>query len=74
MNTEMLFPGTTPKKVNVALKTYTNERMTVMEELLVQVMYKQQCEHLAIAIVAEYGPSLLGRNWLKHIRLEWNSI
>ena len=72
---KMFFLGTTLKKANVALKTYTNERMTVMEKLLVQVMHKQQCEHLVIAIVAGDGPSLLiGRNWLKHICLDWNSI
>ena len=50
------------KKANVALKTYTNEHMTAIEKLLVQVVYKQQCEHLAIAVVAGDGPSLLGRN------------
>ena len=48
--------------------------MTVMGELLVQVAYKQQCEHLPIVVVAGDGPSLLGRNWLKQIRLDWNSI
>ena len=68
------FPGITLKKADVVLKTYTNERMTVMGELLVQVAYKQQCEHLPIVVVAGDGPSLLGRNWLKHIRLDWNSI
>ena len=68
------FPGITLKKADVVLKTYTNERMTVMGELLVQVTYEQQCEHLLIVIVAGDGPSLLGRNRLKHIRLNWNSI
>ena len=47
----------------------------LMEKLLVQVVYKQQCEHLVIAVVAGDGPSLLiGRNWLKHICLDRNSI
>ena len=68
------FPGITLKKADVVLKTYTNERMTVMGELLVQVVYEHQCEHLPIVVIAGDGPSLLGRNWLKHIRLNWNSI
>ena len=69
-----VLPGTTLKKADVVLTTYTNERMTVMGELLVQVAYKQQCERLPIVVVTGDGPSLLGRNWLKHIRLDWNSI
>ena len=44
--------------------------MTVMGELLVQVAYKQQCERLPIVVVAGDGPSLLGRNWSKYIRLD----
>ena len=69
------FPGITLKKADVVLKTYTNERMTMMGELLVQVTYEHQCEHLPpIVVIAGDGPSLLGRNWLKHICLNWNSI
>jgi len=69
-----LFPGVALKEAHIVLKTYTNERMTVKGELLVQVVYEQQREHLPIVVVAGDGPSLLGRNWLKHIRLNWNSI
>ena len=62
-----VLPGTTLKKADIVLTTYTNERMTVMGELLVQVAYKQQCERLPIVVVTGDGPSLLGR-------LDWNSI
>ena len=71
---EKEFPGIMLKKADVVLKTYTNERMTVVGELLIQVAYEQQCEHLPIVIVAGDRPSLLGRNWLKQICLDWNSI
>ena len=70
----MHFPGITLKKANVVLKTYTNERMTMMGQLVVQVMYEQQCEHLPIVVITGIRPSPLGRNWLKQICLSWNFI
>jgi len=38
-----LFPGIALKEADIVLKTYTNERMAVKGELLVQVVYNLPC-------------------------------
>ena len=43
--------------------------------LLINVIYeKQKPAELSLVVVRENGPSLLGRNWLSQIRLNWNKI
>jgi len=42
-------------------------------QLPVQVYYGQQTFDLTLVVVAGSGPSLLGRNWLHSIRLDWRS-
>ena len=39
-----------------------------------KVQYGDQTQKLKLVVVAGDGPTLLGRNWLKYIRLNWNSI
>ena len=51
----------------VVLKTYTDEPMQVRENLNVRVKYGSQEEKLVLVVVEGDGPSLFGRNWLKHI-------
>ena len=58
----------------VRLKTYTGERMQVVGEADVQVEYCQQHMELPLVVVEGSGPSLLGRNWLQKITLDWKSI
>ena len=71
---KVMFPNATLDKSRVELKTYTGERITVAGELKVQVRYGQQKRHLPLIIVAGDGPSLLGRNWLEHLRLDWKTV
>ena len=59
---------------NVILKTYTDQRMSVMGQLMVKVTYGQQNKHLPLLVVQGEGPSLLGRNWLTDIKLNWKEI
>ena len=40
----------------------------------VAVEYQEQTARLPLVIVEGNGPTLLGRNWLKHIRLDWQGI
>ena len=56
------------------LTTYTDERMHVLGELNVSVRHNQQEETFPLVVVAGDGPSLLVRNWMKHIRLDWKKI
>ena len=59
---------------NLVLKTYTDECMKVEGTLNVTVKYGNQTKKLMLVVVKGNGPSLLGRNWLKHIQLDWHNI
>ena len=60
--------------ISVLLKTYSRERLTVFGELQTQVQYKDQTKVLNLLVVEGDDPSLLGRDWLKHIQLNWKQI
>ncbi len=45
-----------------------------MGELQVNVSYGDQRAQLPLIVVAGNGPNLMGRNWLKQIQLNWQSI
>ena len=69
-----LFPNLRIHKSTVTLKTYTEEPIKLVGNLHVHVKYKGQQAKLVLIVVEGKGPSLLGRNWLKYIRLDWNTI
>ena len=59
------------------LRTYTGEELMVEGQLMVEVVYAyngDQRKELPLFVVAGRGPSLMGRDWLLHIRLDWQSI
>ena len=56
------------------LRTYTGESIDVLEEAVATVVYGEQEAKLPILVVPGNGPLLLGRNWLKLIRLNWPKI
>ena len=59
----------------VVLKTYTRERIQVKGTLQVNVEYgQQQYTNLPLLVVAGSGPCLMGRDWLRVVRLDWRSI
>ncbi len=39
-----------------------------------EVQYGEQKKSLPLVIVAGNGPTLLGRNWLQHIQLDWTEM
>ena len=53
------------------LRTYTNESIDVMGTRNVRVQYEGQLKKLVSVVIAVDGQSLLGRNWLHHIVLNW---
>ena len=61
-------------KSKILLKTYTDERVPVIGQLNVHVSYGSQKAALVLLVVAGAGPTLPGRNWLRHIRLDWKAI
>jgi len=67
-----LFPGRQIHRSDIALKTYIVEPMIVLGETPVSVMYQQQQpQDLTLVIVGRTRSSLLGRNWLHYIKLDW---
>ena len=56
------------------LRTYTGEGITVKGELSVAVQSDSQVLTLPLLVVPGQGPSLLGRNWLHKLRLDWSNI
>ncbi len=69
-----IFPKEKLRPANLVLKTYTNEPSEVMGTLNVRVQYESQLKKLVLVVIAGNGPSLLGRNWLNHIILNWKKV
>ena len=56
------------------LRTYTGEKIPVIRKLTVKVRYQGQEEELPLLVVAGDGHSLLGRDWLAKLKLDWKNI
>ena len=56
------------------LRTYTGQELDVQGSVTVAVTYGSQSEKLPLLVVAGNGPSLLGRDWLQKIRLDWRAL
>ena len=56
------------------MKTYTGEALEIIGQALVEVTYQDQTTKLSLQILKGNGPNLLGRNWLKNIKLNLGSI
>lgn len=69
-----VFPNDTLHPSTIIFKTYTDERMEVTGTINARVTYGDQKQKLVLVVVAGDGPSLLGRNWLKYICLDWSKI
>ena len=62
------------KKTNVKLRTYSGEIIKVLGTMTIEVVYEHQKEQLPLLVVVGNGPSLLGKDWMKKIRLNWNKL
>ena len=69
-----LFPRVKLTPTSMVLATYTGEPMRVSGTMSAEVHYQQQTFRDELVVVAGDGPCLLGRSWLKHLRLDWASI
>ena len=75
---ESKFRKIRPKKklepVQVKLQTYSKEPLPVVGGVWVWVDYEGQTERLPLIIVKGNGPTLLGRDWMGGIHLNWHKI
>ena len=62
------------KPTNAALKIYTGENIKPLGIISVQVEVNNQKQQLELLVVLGNGPSLLGRDWLSQLRLDWAQI
>lgn len=69
-----LFPDKQLQPSTAHLSTYSGEEIVTVGEPDVSVSYKDQEAILPLVVVSGTGPSLLGRNWLSTLRLDWKSI
>ena len=69
-----MWPGRTFQPSTLKLRTYLKETIPVVGCTTVNVNYNGQFCKLPLVVVAGGGPSLVGRDWLCHIRLDWRQI
>lgn len=69
-----LWPQKTLQESRVKLHTYTGEPLNVLGSVEMDVHYQDQLVRLPLQVVQGNGPSLIGRGWLQHIRLDWRKI
>ena len=66
--------GTTLRASQAKLCTYTGQAIEVMGVADVRVEHNGQTATLPLFITRGKGPSLLGRNWLDTLQLDWKKI
>ena len=71
---KQIFPKASVEPSPLQLQTYTGEKLGVIGQIQVTIRHHAQEKQLALHIVSGSGPSLLGRDWLKHIQLDWKTI
>ena len=73
MNT---WKGSGPKlqSSDVCVKTYSRESLDVIGSIDVDIEYEGQKASLRLQIIAGDGPTLLGRDWLHKLKLNWPAI
>ena len=67
------FSGMKLHSSDIFMKSYAAENIAVCGQLNVHVHYSNFAR-LVLLVVAGDGPSLLGRNWLRYIKLDWKKI
>ena len=53
------------------LRTYTDEQVPILGCSSVKVEYEGQVKELSVLVSPDNGPNLFGRDWLQHIKLDW---
>ena len=62
------------RDTKIKLKGYNGVEIPVYGEVYLPVTYDQQEMILPLIVVNGDGPPLLGRNWLKQLKLNWSSV
>ena len=61
-------------KPSVTLTTYTGESLEFLGKITVNVRYGSQQLELPLLVTRGSGPDLMGRDWLTHLKLDWQGV
>ena len=62
------------QETEAKLCTYSGELLPVKGKITCEVTYNGQVFSLPLIVLAGEGPTLLGRDWMQYLRLDWPSI
>ncbi|XP_064468503.1 uncharacterized protein K02A2.6-like [Ornithodoros turicata] len=68
------FPHLTLEPTSLRLRTYTGEALTPQGYITVNVNYGGRQRTLPLHILRQQGVPLLGRNWVRELRLDWAGL
>ena len=68
------FNGTPLQPSSTQLHTYTGDPVQVLGQFHAQLKYQNQNVTVPLLVVEGSGPSLFGRDWLSHVKLDWKNI
>lgn len=71
---DQLFPKRKLEGTDIVLRTFSGEKLKPLGVVNVQVQCNSQKGVLPLYVVQKGGAILFGREWLRKIRLDWNSI
>ena len=69
-----VFETATLQETEVKLCTYSGEQLPVKGKITCEVSYEGQTYTLPLIVLAGEGPTLLGRDWMQQIRLDWSTV
>ena len=69
-----LWPGRSLGSADVRLQTYSKEPLPVLGCVYVNIEYQGQTGRFPLVVVEGFGKTLMGRDWLCLIQLDWRSI
>ena len=67
-------PGEKLHSVDIALRDYNKKPLDILGVSMVKVRYFSQSKTLPVVVIKGNRASLLGRNWLQEIKMDWKSI
>jgi len=59
---------------DVSLKTYSSEPIVLLGEFQVTAQCRNQTERLTLLVSKGSGPTLMGRNWIQYLHLDWSRV
>lgn len=69
-----MFPEVKLQRSSSILFTYSKEQLKLIGEVKVTVKYGRKTHNLPVQIIEGNGPTLMGRDWLRFIKLDWKNI